>query len=142
MRTKFLFLFLGLGLILTSCSTEGADKVADEFHDKLNAGEIDYIMDNLISWGESSEDEKNSFRSALESVHAQGQHENRKKTSGWNKSMQNGVTTTKVSYTFETNGETIHERLVLVELDEGGWKVLAFAMHPDEDVVIDYVSDY
>lgn len=138
---KYLFLFLGLTLVISSCSTEDAEKAADEFHAKLNEGEIDYIMDNLVSIDESAVEDVEAFRYALEIAHSQGTHENREKSSGFNKSYNNGQTTVKLNYTFTTGGQKIYERLVMVKTDEG-YKVLVFAMNPDEAVVEEYTSNY
>lgn len=138
---KYLFLFLGLSLVMSSCSTEDAEKAADEFHSRLNSGEIDYIMDNLVSIDETDQDGVDAFRYALEIAHSQGEHENREKTSGFNKSYNNGQTTVKLNYTFTTGGQKIYERLVLVKTDNG-YQVLVFAMNPDEAVVEEYTANY
>lgn len=138
---NLLFLFISISVILTSCSTVDAQSVADEFHEKLNKGEIDYIMDNLVQFGESPQEVKDSFRDALEIVHQMGEHEKREKTTGFNKHFENGITTVKISYTFYIGEQLIHERVVLVDTD-GPYKVLAFSMNPDEALAEAYVSEY
>ena len=140
MKTYF-YLFLGISLFFNSCSTADAEKAADEFHKKLDAGEVDYICDHLIDFSESNEDNRESFKNYLEDILAKGKQINRQKTSGFNKQYKNGITTVKLNYTFEVDGETIHERLVLINKGEE-YKVLVVSMHPNEDVVIEYTKDY
>ena len=136
-----LFLFIGVSVLLTSCSTAEAETVADEFHERLNKGEIDHIMDNLVQFGESPQETKDNFRGALEYVHEMGSHDRREKGIDFDKSIQNGVTTVKLSYTFYIDEQLIHERLVMVDTD-GPYKVLAFAMNPDEALAEAYVAEY
>jgi len=138
---KLLFLFIGVSVLLTSCSTSEAEAVADEFHERLNKGEIDYIMDNMVQFGESPQETKDTFRGALEYVHGMGPHEKRKKDIDFDKKINNGVTTVKLSYTFYIGEQLIYEKLVLVDSD-GPYKILAFAMNPDEALAEAYVAEY
>lgn len=140
MKKIYLVLFV-LSSILISCSTEEAEKVADEFHDRINKGEIDYVMENLVDYEASDPEMAANFRSVLELIHSWGKHENRTKSLGYNKKFSNGVTTVKLSYTFDVDGEHMYERLVLVKRDEG-YKVLVVSMHPDESIVDQYTVDY
>ena len=138
----FLILFSTLGLLtLNSCSTEDAEKAADEFHKRLDANEVIYICDNLVDQTDATDEDRENFRSFLNGIVAMGPQKNRKKTSGFNKKYNNGVTTVKLSYTFEVKGELIYESIVLVKRDEG-YKVLMVSMHPDESFVNDYTKDY
>ena len=137
---RLLFLCLALPLALTSCSTEEAQKVADEFHDKLNKGDIDYIVDKMLVPDLSTEEEQ-GFRDFLSAMHDKGKHENRSKSTGFNKSYKNGVTKVKLEYTFEVGGEEVYEALVLADQGDG-YKILAVSMHPDKDVVDAFVEDY
>jgi len=138
---NLLFLFIGISVLLTSCSTAEAKGVADEFHERLNKGEIDYIMDNMVQFGESPQEVKNTFREALEIVHGMGSHEKREKGLEFDEKIQNGVTTVKLSYTFYIGEQLIHERVVLVDTD-GPFKILAFSMNPDEALAEAYVAEY
>jgi hypothetical protein len=138
---KFFFLFLGLSLLLSSCSTDAAEKVADDFHEHLDKGDVDYIMDNLIYLEETGPEGIQEFRLALESLGLQGEQTNRQKETGFNKAYNNGVTTVKLSYTYEVQDTKVYERLVLIETDEG-YKILMFIMHPDEAVAEEYTSQY
>ena len=137
----YFFLLIGLGLVLTGCSTAAAEKVADEFHKKLDEGKVDYIVENLVDHEGSSEENLQEFRDFLGGVVRRGHQTNRKKTSGFNKKYTNGVTTVKLSYTFEVEGELVHERIVLVKRDEG-YKLLMVTMHPDESYVEEFTAGY
>jgi hypothetical protein len=45
-RLPFLLLFL-IPIVFAGCSTAGAEKIADEFHQKLDEGDHDYIINQL-----------------------------------------------------------------------------------------------
>lgn len=138
---KPILILVGFIFLLGSCSTEAAEKVADEFHKKLDEGKVDYIVENLVDHEGSSEENLDEFRAFLGGVVRQGDHENRKKTTGFSKKYNNGITTVKLSYTFEVDGELVHERLVLVKRDEG-YKILMVTMHPDESYVEEFTEGY
>ena len=138
---KSIFFFLGILFILGSCSTEAAEKVADEFHKKLDAGEVDYIVESLVDHEGSSDENLEEFRDFLTGVVRMGDQKNRQQTSGFSKKYNNGVTTVKLNYTFEVDGEIVYERLVLVDRDNG-YKILMVTMHPDESYVEEFTEDY
>ena len=139
---KYFFLFIGLSMLLTSCDTGAAEKVADEFHKKLDAGDLDYIVNDLLDT-ESSPEERATFKEYLASVTANGKMENRKKEIGFSEKISNGITTVKLDYTFEVDGELIYESVVFVDRGEGdGFKLLVVSMHPDKAVVDNYTDGY
>lgn len=141
-RMKKPVLFLAAVLfILASCSTAGAEKVADEFHKKLDEGKVDYIVENLVDHEGSSDENLEEFREFLNGVVSKGEQTNRKKTTGFSKKYNDGVTTVKLSYTFEVDGQLLYERLVLVDRSEG-YKLLIVTMHPDEEFVEDFTEGY
>ncbi|MGB1104627.1 MAG: hypothetical protein ACPG21_13515 [Crocinitomicaceae bacterium] len=73
-RSPLILIFL-LSLLFTGCSTEGAEKIADEFHQKLDEGDHDYIINNLSDKdGNATEEE---WRSFLELVSSWGPQTNR-----------------------------------------------------------------
>lgn len=138
-RSPLILIFL-LSLLFTGCSTEGAEKIADEFHQKLDEGDHDYIINNLSDKdGNATEEE---WRSFLELVSSWGPQTNRQKKIGFSNKINNGIKTVKLNYTFET--ETyglIHERIILIERG-GGYKVLAVFMDSDESVVERQTEEY
>ena len=140
MKKPILFL-TALLFILGSCSTEGAEKVADEFHKKLDEGKVDYIVEKLVDHEGSSDENLEEFREFLNGVVSMGEQTKRTKKTGFSKKYTDGVTTVKLSYTFEVADQLLHERLVLVERSEG-YRLLIVTMHPDESFVDDFTEDY
>lgn len=138
---SFFISLIGLSLILTSCSTGNSENIADEFHKKLDAGEIDDIVNVLFDDVDTTPQDKVEFKSFLQGIVAMGEQKNRKKKMGFEKKISNGISTVKYKYTFEVDGELIHERIVLVEREEG-YKILMVAMHPDESYVEDFTEQY
>jgi len=136
-----LILFIGIGtLALTSCSTGAAEKVADEFHQKLDAGETDYIITNLADTdGGVSEQEWEDF---INLVISWGTQTKRTKTIGFSSKINNSVSTVKLSYTFNVEQfGLVHERLVLIDRGQG-FKILIAMMNSDESVVEQGTSEF
>ena len=134
------FLLLILPLIIAGCGTGAAEKVADEFHQKLDAGDHDYIIEHLADKDSNTPDSE--WKAFLDLVESWGPQKNRQKTMGFSSKINNGVSTVKLSYTFET--ETyglIHERIVLIERGNEH-KILAVFMDSDESVVESQTEAY
>ena len=142
---RLLILFIaGFTLSLNSCSTKDAEIVADEFHEKLDAKDIDYIVNNLIDNGEGSIP-KEDWTSYLELIVSWGEQTNREQSSGFSKKINNGITTVKLKYTFDLEERDffMYERLILIDRGEGdGYKLLNSLMNSDESVVIEETKDY
>ncbi|MFT5819202.1 MAG: hypothetical protein ACI8ZM_000425 [Crocinitomix sp.] len=144
MRMKhLLILFIGIStLTLTSCSTGASEKVADEFHLKLDEGDTKYIVDNLADTDSGvSEEEWQGF---LDLVVSWGPQTERTKKMGFSSKINNGVSTMKLSYSFQVEEfGLVHERLVLVDYGKGeGYKIMIAMMNSDEDVVENGTSEY
>lgn len=139
-RLPFILLAL-LAFVLGSCSTEDAEKVADEFHQKLDARDFDYIVNNLVDLqGDATEDDWHEF---LELVDSWGPQSNRTKDVGFNKKINNGITSVKLGYTFELEElGLVYERLVLVDRGDGKYKVFTAIMNSDESIVEAETADY
>jgi len=135
---KLTLLFL-LPIFVLSCSNNEAEKVADQFNAKMDAGEYDYILDNLVDKETITDGEWENFFAVVSSW---GPQKNRKNLSNYNFNTRNGVTTVKLSYTFEVEGyELMHERLIMVDRD-GTYKVSLVAINTDESVVINATKDF
>lgn len=137
-----LILLIGIStLTFTSCSSAvEAEKVADNFHQKLDDGDTDYIVKNLadIEGGVTEQE----WRDFLELVNSWGPQTDRIKGTGFNTKINNGVTTVKLSYTFNVEEYgLIHERLVLVDRGEG-YKIMIAMMNSDKAVVEQGTSAY
>lgn len=139
---RYFLLLLPAILILGSCSTAEAEKVADEFHAKFDNNEIDYIVDNMID-SHATDEELEGFRNFLNGVRSNGKPSNREKATGFSKKMNNGLTTVKLNYTFDLEGEEVHEGLVLIDRGEGaGYKIMIISMSPDKDVVNQFTEGF
>lgn len=137
-RLSFLFIAL-VGLAVMSCSTEAAEKVADEFHAKLDQGDHEYIINNLADLSEVTKDDWYGF---LDVVKGWGPQSNRTKESNFEKRLDNGITRVRLSYTFDVaKYGKIYERIVLVE-SEGDYKIKTVVMNSDESVVIEGTKDF
>lgn len=136
-----LILFIAIGtLTFTSCSTGAAEKVADEFHLKLDEGNTKYIVDNLADT--ESGVSVQEWEDFLNLVVSWGPQTNRAKVMGFSSKINNGVTTMKFSYTFEVEQfGLVHERLVLVDRGEG-YKIMIAMMNSDESIVEQGTSQY
>lgn len=139
---RYFFLLIGLSFILTSCDTGAAEKVADEFHKKMDEGDTDYIVKHILDT-ESNPQERATFKEYLDGVLAMGEMKNREKSIGFSEKIKNGITTVKLDYTFEVEDELIYESVVFVDRGEGdGFKLLVVSMHPDKAVVDNYTDGY
>ena len=138
---KHLSIFLiGITLSLTSCGTGDAELVVDDFHKNMMEGNFEYICDNLIDT-EAEADLPEEFMDFLTLVATWGPQTNRVKTSDYNIKYNNGNTTTKVTYTFDTPDYHIYEHVVLVSRDEG-YKIFMCVMNTDEAVVIESTKEF
>jgi hypothetical protein len=127
------FLLLILPLAMLGCGSGAAEKVADEFHQKLDDGDHAYIIEHLADKESNTPDSE--WKAFLELVESWGPQKNRQKTMGFNSQVKNGISTVKLSYTFETESYgLIHERIVLIKRGNEH-KILAVFMDSDESVV-------
>jgi hypothetical protein len=125
---------------LNSCSTEDAELVANDFHQKLDEKDYDYICDNLIDT-ESDASLVENFREFFVLIDSWGLQTNREKTFGFSKKTSNGVTTVKLNYEFDVADYHMYERMVLVERAEG-YKVIMCVMNSNEMQVETATADY
>lgn len=139
MKTIKLLGFIALSVITFSCSTEQAEKVADEFHQKLDERDYDYIVNNLADLEDVTKDEWHGF---LSIVDGWGPQTNRVKESGFNKKIDNGIERVRLSYTFDIPEiGKVYERIVLVERPEG-YKIRTVLMNSDESIVIKGTEEF
>jgi len=131
---------LAVGLLLSSCSTDKAELVADDFHQKLDEGDYDYICDNIID-SEADESLPDNFREFFAQVDSWGPQSNRNKSIGFSKKYNNGVTTVKLDYEFDVTDYHMYESMVLVERTDG-YKVFMCVMNSDKATVDAKTSEY
>lgn len=136
---KSLRILLLIFPFIVSCSNDAAEKVADEFHTRLENEDYTYIIENITDKETSSDEEWSNF---FEVVRSWGKQSNRINTSNYNFNTRNGITTVKLSYTFSTESyDLMHERLILIDRGEG-YKLLTVIMDIDESVVIEGTKDF
>lgn len=140
MKRSLILFIAAVGLFTVSCSTKNAEKVADEFHQKLDSEEYDYIVDNLADLEEDVT--KDDWHGFLAIVDGWGPQSNRKKKSGFSKKTSDGATTVKLSYTFEiAEIGLVYERIVLINRGED-YKIRTVIMNSDEEVVIEATKEF
>jgi len=139
-RLSFSFVLI-FTLLLSGCSTGEAEKAADQFHEKLDAHDYDWIINDFI-YNEDLEaysaDEWRFFFTDLESW---GKMKNREQTFGFSTKINNGVTTCKLSYSFDCDLGKIYERLILIDRGEG-YKLMALVLNKNEAEADRLTSDY
>ena len=85
---------------------------------------------------------KEDWHGFLTIVDGWGPQSNRKKKSGFSKKTNDGVTTVKLSYTFEiAEIGLVYERIVLINRGED-YKIRTVIMNSDEEVVIEATKDF
>lgn len=130
---NWIFLLL-LFPLLTGCSNDAAEKIANEFHNRMESEDYPYIVEHLIDTETSTMEEWTEFFSVIKSW---GKQHNRINKSNYNFKTNNGVTTVKLAYTFEVDGfDTMHERLILINRGKG-YKIMTVLINTDESVVIE-----
>lgn len=135
-----LLLLIGFTLILASCGTEKAEMVADDFHKHIDDKDYAYICDNLVD-DEADEDLPAQFATFLEQVDSWGDQTNRVKETGFSQKSNNGVTTVKFDYSFDTPDYHLFESIVLVNRADG-YKIVTCVMNTDKEAVEESTADY
>ena len=141
MKKIFLLNILFL-LVFSGCQAVGnAERIADEFHEKLDAHDHDYIIDNLIDPESLESEGEDSWRGFLELISSWGEMTDRTSSSGFNYKSNNGISTVKLEYTFNTDLGFVYEALVLVDRGDG-YKVMIASMNSDKAAVDEYTKDF
>jgi hypothetical protein len=138
-----LIFFIGISVLtFTSCSSGASEKVADQFHQKLDEGNTKFIVDSLADT--RSGVSKEEWEDFLDLVVSWGPQTERTKNMSFSSKINKGVSTMKLSYTFNVEQfGLVHERLVLVDYGTGeGYKIIIAIMNSDESVVENGTSEY
>jgi len=122
-------------VLSVSCTNGEDEKAADQFHEKLDAGEYEWIVDNLVYPEDLVQyNTRAEWMAFFELVQSWGPIINRKAQWGFSTKVQNGVTTSRIGYEFDNDKGHFYERLVLVDRGEG-FKLLVIAINTDEATV-------
>ena len=117
---KFHLLLLLIPLTLIACSTEEAEKLADEYHKKLQAEQDEYIVDHLVDPEQLSLDGRDAWLGLFDLVHSWGKITNVTKSMGFHKNYNNGVTTVDLDYELEFEPRlTVQEKISLIDRGDG-----------------------
>jgi len=127
------FLFLPL-LFLTSCGSGDAAKIADSYHDLLKANNYDKIADTKLSSDATSITTKSDWVGLFKWVGEElGDIKSIEKLSGFNSSMNNGVTTVTLRYQINYVDKSImYERIILIR-DGGEFEIAGIAWNSNLD---------
>lgn len=115
-HTFFSLLFIA---VMSSCGVGDAEKIADQYHEKLDAKEYDYITENLIDTEILKSNDKKQWLDLFEYIHSYwGELTSRSKNTGFDSQYKNGTTTVTLNYTNDYEGKTVHERIYLVKRND------------------------
>ena len=136
------FVFLVVGIALTGCqSVNDAESIADQFHEKFDAHDHEFIIKNMIDPVEIEAEGEDAWFGLLEGVASWGVIKNREKSSGFNYKSNNGISTVKLKYSFENDMGKMYEAIVLCDRGEG-YKILVLSFNTDEAAVDEYTKDF
>jgi hypothetical protein len=120
MKKNLLLILASLTVLITSCGVGPAEETADEFHKKLDAGEYDYIVDNLIDKETLDQTGEEVWYNMFDQIEALwGKAKERKQDFGFKSNIINGVTSVQLDYVVEFEGYTVYERMFLVDRGQG-----------------------
>lgn len=121
MRRATLFYFCVLPFVFfTSCGVSDAEHVADLYHDKLDAKDYTYIVDNLVDEEILAETGKEAWLGLFDYMDKTwGAIKSRKKETGFNSHYNNGETSVELNYSSEHDLiPVMYERLYLIKKDK------------------------
>lgn len=110
----FLFSFL-----LTSCGTGQAERVAEEYHEKLKAGEYGYICDQLIDEEELTSEGRETWMDLFQLVGSWGEIKRIDQESDWHTQYKDDLTIVHLTYFFQFTEVSAYERIILVDRGDG-----------------------
>lgn len=131
---KFNYLILSLTVVLTtSCGINQSEKVADEFHAKLDAGEYDFIVENLIHEDAISDLGTETWYTIFYEIENRwGKAISRDKDLGFESKTNNGVTRVKLDYTCTYPNVIVYERMFIASSESGEYKIFGLFLNEDK----------
>jgi len=134
---KFVFPILTIAflcLALGSCgATEAAEKTVDTFYEILKSKNYDNI-EALIDQEALTIDPIETWQQILVNKESMGDLESYSKDTGFNTSINNGITTVKIDYTCEYTNGPIYEKFTLVDRGEG-FKIRMYEYNVDKSAL-------
>ncbi len=130
MKKLIPILFLPL-LFLTSCGSGDAAKTADTYHTFMKAKDYNSITENCLSADAKAITPVRDWLNLFEEVGGLGEIKSIDKVTGFNSSMNNGVTTVTLRYHYKYVGNVeLYERIILIR-DGGDFEIAGIAWHKD-----------
>lgn len=106
--------------LLAGCGVGAAEDVAKKFHEKLDAGEYAFIVQNLIDPGILEETGEQQWVDLFEFIEERwGKVSSREKDTGFESHYDDGITSVKLDYTAKYGEVTVYERLYLADYGDG-----------------------
>lgn len=120
-------------LLLASCGVNRAKEFAEEFHAKLDAGDYEYIVDNMVSEEGLEVDGRDAWLNVFYSFDTFGALKSREKDSGFNSQTNNGTTEVTLHYTCEyENVGTLYEKIIMIDHGDG-FQIEGYAFNQDKE---------
>lgn len=131
---NLLIVLVIVALGLTSCGGSDSEKIANDYHEKLDNHEYQYIIDNMCDEDLLAASGTEGIIDFFELVESWGPIKNRSKDIGFSVKPNTDYTTSKLNYTFENDMGTMYEGLVLIDRGEG-YKLLNIFMNTDKSII-------
>lgn len=107
-------------LCFTSCGVGEAEDIAAEFHKKLDAGDYQYIVENLVYEETLIETGEEAWYGLFEAIETRwGKATSREQDFGFESNTSNGITRVKLDYTTIFGSKTVYERIFLADKGDG-----------------------
>lgn len=142
MKKLFSISLLLLTVLFNSCGVNQSEKTADEFHQKLDAGEYDYIVNNLMHEDAINQLGEDTWYGIFYEIEARwGVAKSREKDFGFESKTDNGVTRVKLDYTCTYPEKTVYERMFLASSSDGGYKIFGLYLNENKEQLHQIAGD-
>ncbi len=138
---RILLIFTVLSLLSSCAGVDKAEKKADEYHEKLDAKEYDFIINNMCDENLIEDASEEGMMDFFLLVESWGDQKNRTKDSGFSIKTNDNYTTVKLNYTFENNIGTMYEGLIFVDRGNG-YKLLTILYNENKSVIDSELEEY
>ncbi len=131
---KKVVVLVSLSLLMLSCGVGDAEKVADQYHNNMKSKNFQSIVDNQLSMDAIAITPVEQWLDLFNQVVSMGELKKIEKLSGFNSSINDGVTTVVLRYKYDYAGDTqdLYEKLILVK-DGGEFEIAGAAWNVDLD---------
>jgi hypothetical protein len=132
MKTIIPFLFLSI-LLLSSCGSGDAGLIADKYHELIKKEKYNEIVSTTLSSKATSITSEKDWAELLKWVAELDEIKSIEKISGFNSSMDNGITTVTLRYEYKYKNEpSLFERIILVR-EAGDFEIAGITWNSNLD---------